>query len=87
MKIYYHKRFLKRLKKCSSSERELVAQKVEVFSGNPFDVTLRNHPLHFPYSGHRSIDIKRDLMALYVELDMETAEFHYLGTHHELYGS
>ena len=31
--------------------------------------------------------IKGDLMALYVELDMETAEFHYLGTHHELYGS
>ena len=87
MKIFYHKRFLKRLKKCSSPERELVAQKVEVFSDNPFDITLRNHQLHHPYAGHRSIDIKGDLVALYAQINTETAEFRYLGTHHELYGS
>ena len=87
MKVFYHKRFLKRLKKCPPHERELVAQKIELFSATPFDITLRNHQLHAPYEGYRSIDIKGDLLALYAQTNARLAEFRYLGTHHELYGS
>lgn len=87
MKILYHKRFIKRTRKCTKADRELLAKKIELFCINPFDISFRNHQLHGKYIGHKSIDIKGNLLALYVEIDKETIEFRYLGTHHELYGS
>ncbi len=87
MKILYHKRFLKRLRKCSPVERELVAKKIELFADNPLDPTLRNHELHAPYSDYRSIDVRGDLLALYTHINQGLVEFGYLGTHHELYGT
>ena len=87
MIILFHKRFIKKHEKLHPKEKELVAQKIEIFGVDPFNETLRNHALHGKYAGYRSIDIKSDLLALYREESPDVARFCYLGTHHELYGS
>ena len=86
MIILYHIRFEKRAKKLSRSDRELLAQKIEIFADDPNDRTLRNHALQGKYFGYRSIDVKGDLSALYCEVESGIIRFCYLGTHHELYG-
>ena len=86
MIIFYHARFLKRAQRLSKTDRELLAQKIELFGVDPFHQTLRNHSLHGEYDGYRSIDIKGNLLALYREEKSGTARFCYLGTHPELYG-
>ena len=72
--------------KLSKKDRELIAQKIELFADHPFDQTLRNHALEGKYSGYRSIDIKGNLLALYRKEDASISRFCFLGTHHELYG-
>ena len=60
--------------------------KLVLFLNEPFNITLRSHPLEGGYKGYRSINIKGDLLALYREVDSATVQFRYLGTHHELDG-
>lgn len=86
MTILYHTRFEKRVKKLSRSDVESLADKIEMFADDPFNIIFRNHALHGIYDGYRSIDIKGNLLALYKEERPDVVRFCYLGTHHELYG-
>ena len=87
MTIHFHKRFVKRSKKLSLKDYDLLQDKLVLFLHNPFNEILRNHPLTGDYFGYRRIDIRGDLLALYRELGNATVQFRYLGTHHELYGT
>ena len=88
MKIIYDPAFLQKLKKVDVRIRKSLKRRILLFSKNPNDPQLNNHPLAREYSGYRSIDITSDWRALYKELhgDMEiTAYFVLLGTHDQLY--
>lgn len=89
MKVFYDPSFYKKLKKVDVRIRKSVKEKILIFSKNPNDLQLNNHPLKREYEGYRSIDVTEDWRALYKEVQIanETiAYFTVFGTHDELYG-
>ncbi len=89
MKVFYDPAFYEKLRNVDVRIRKSVKEKILVFSKNPNDPYLNNHPLKRDYKGYRSINITADYRALYKELkvgDEMVAYFILLGTHDELYG-
>lgn len=89
MKIVYDPAFIEKLKKVNVRIRKNVKERMLLFSENPNDPQLDNHPLKRGCLRHRSIDITADWRAIYKEIETgeETiAYFIMLGTHGELYG-
>ena len=89
MTIKYAPAFFKKLKKLDIRIRKSLKERILLFSENPHDPQLNNHPLAREYQGYRSIDIKADWRALYQEKqegDEEIAYFAFIGTYKELYG-
>jgi addiction module RelE/StbE family toxin len=63
-------------------------EKLRVFTKNPFELGLDNHPLRDQWEGYRSIDITSDYRAIYKEVqegEELNAYLVALGTHEELY--
>lgn len=90
MKIVYDPTFLEKLKKIDVRIRKNTKERLILFSKNPHDPQLDNHPLREPYLGYRSIDITAGYRALYKERYLEgelVAHFVILGTHEDLYKS
>lgn len=90
MKIVYDPAFLEKLQKVDVRVRKSAKERLLLFSKDPNDPQLDNHPLREQYVGYRSIDITADYRALYKERSAEkdiVAQFVMLGTHKELYGS
>lgn len=88
MKIVYDPAFLEKLKKVDIRIRKNTKERLILFSKNPHDPQLDNHPLREQYLGYRSIDITADYRAIYKERYVEgkiIAQFVMLGTHQELY--
>lgn len=88
MKIAYDPSFLEKLKKLDVRIRRRVNEKILLFSKNPDDSQLDNHPLQREYQGYMSIDISSDYRAIYKETKIGNevvAYFIFLGTHKELY--
>lgn len=85
MTVSYSKSFLKQAKLLSTTTRQRLLQRIELFSVNPLDPMLRNHQLKGKYKEYRSIDITGDIRALYLQNDTE-AIFDAVGTHSQLYG-
>lgn len=88
MKVKYSPLFLSILKKVNVRIRKSLKERILIFSKNPNDLQLNNHPLKDPYHGCSSIDITVDWRAVYREItegDEEVAYFVDLGTHNELY--
>ena len=88
MIIKYSFLFLKTLKKLEVRIRKSYKEKILLFSKNPNDPQLDNHPLKREYQGLRSIDITADFRAIYEtkhEGEKETAYFVIIGTHKQLY--
>lgn len=67
MTIRYSPAFFKKLKKADIRIKKSVKQRILLFSKNPDNSQLNNHPLKREYKGHRSIDITADWRALYTE--------------------
>lgn len=89
MKVVYDPAFLEKLKKVDVRIQNRVKEQVLLFSKNPDDPQLDNHPLQREYQGYMSIDITADYRALYREAEIGNevvAYFIFLGTHQELYG-
>lgn len=89
MIIKYSLVFLKTLKKLNVRIRKSFKKQILLFSKNPNDPQLNNHPLKREYQGLRSIDITADWRAIYEEKQEggeETAYFVLIGTHKQLYG-
>lgn len=90
MKIAYDPNFLKRFKKTNVRIRKKVKENVLLFSQNPNNPSLNNHPLKKEFLGYRSIDITNNWRAIYKEAKINKENGTYfvtLGTHKELYGN
>lgn len=89
MRVVYDPAFLEKLKKVDIRIRKRVNERIILFSQNPEDPQLDNHPLQRGYQGFISIDITSDYRAIYKETKIggvTAAYFIFLGTHRELYG-
>ena len=89
MILVYDPAFLEKLKKVDVRIRKSVKKRVLLFSKNPNNPQLNNHPLRKDYLGYRSININSDYRAVYKEVKLKdgiVAYFVALGTHDELYG-
>ncbi len=84
MKIDFHSKFAKKLRKFPKSIQEQFYNKLAIFEIDPFAQMLNNHAVHYPYEGCRSINISGDVRALY-EVIVDTALFVRIGSHSELY--
>lgn len=88
MTIRYTDNFLKKLKKSDVRIRKAFKDRIVIFTKNPNDPVLDNHPLQREYQGHNSIDITADYRAIYKEVILEDDTYAYFtsfGTHEELY--
>lgn len=85
MTISYTKTFVKQAKKLSPNVRQQLQKRLVLFSNNPLNPILRNHPLRGKYKDYRSINITGDVRALYLQID-DRAIFDAVGTHSQLYG-
>lgn len=88
MIVKYSPSFLKAFKKVDVRIRRSFKQRILIFSKNPNDLQLNNHPLKKEWQGYRSIAIAADYRAVYKETTMGehiVAYFVTLGTHDELY--
>lgn len=88
MKIVYDPQFHRRLKKLNVRIRKSFKEKILIFSKNPQDPQLNNHPLERVFEGYRSIDITADWRAVYKERAVSgemIAYFEDIGTHDQLY--
>lgn len=88
MKVRYDPQFVKKLKKFNVRIRKSVKERIKLFTQDPKNLQLNNHPLTKEYTGFRSIDINSDYRALYTEKsedDEIIAYFEEIGTHDELY--
>jgi addiction module RelE/StbE family toxin len=89
MKIVFDPEFIKKLKKADVRIRKSVKERILIFSKDPHNPQLDNHPLRDNYEGYRSIDITADWRAIYEQIQKEKeiiAYFVTLGTHKQLYG-
>lgn len=90
MKVVLDPAFLEKLKKVDVRIQKSTKERILLFSKNPHNLQLNNHPLRKEYKGYRSIDITNDWRALYTEKisgGEKIAYFSALGTHNQLYGS
>ncbi len=89
MRVFYHARFIKDLRKTPKEIQSVVKTRITLFSNNPRHPLLRNHLLTGEYQGCRSINITGDWRAIYYESDSKadtpSATFLTLGTHSKLY--
>ena len=60
-------------------------ERIVLFRESPFDPDLRNHALKGKYLGYRSIDVTRDIRALYTVQGNTIIIFGLIGTHSQLY--
>ena len=88
MKVAYDPAFYAKLKKVNVRIKKSVKERISIFSKNPNDPQLNNHPLKRQYQGYNSIDITADYRALYKLGKIGDEIFAYfvlLGTHSGLY--
>jgi len=85
MKYQFHNHFKKAYLKLPEKIKKSVDGKLVLFSENPFETILSNHPLLGKYKGYRSINITGNYRAVYKELKEDKVIFVKLGTHSELY--
>ena len=85
MIIQTTKNFDKQYAKLQPKTKIQFKKRIELFSLNPFEATLRNHPLKGKYLGYRSIDITGDIRALYIVKADVIIVFGFIGTHSQLY--
>ena len=85
--VDFHKNFKKRYKKLRKREQIKCAERIALFTKEPFHPILDNHVLTGKYKGYRSINITGDMRALYEPVSRNVAFFIIIGTHHKLFGS
>jgi addiction module RelE/StbE family toxin len=88
MKVRYSPKFIRILKKIDVRIRNHFKQRILLFSKNPNNPQLHNHPLRDKWKGYRSINITNDWRAIYTEKaedEEKVAYFIIIGTHKQLY--
>lgn len=86
MNIDYARSFDLQYKKLQQFRKLLVKEAIELFIDDPFNKSLRNHPLKDQWIGYRSITVEGDLRIIhYKELKNNRILMVAVGTHKELY--
>ncbi|MBI2611692.1 type II toxin-antitoxin system mRNA interferase toxin, RelE/StbE family [Candidatus Gottesmanbacteria bacterium] len=88
MNVVYDPEFVKKLKKVNVKIKKSAKERILLFSKDPTNPQLNNHPLKREWEGYRSIDITADYRAIFKEtqiVDEIVAYFVAFGTHKELY--
>lgn len=85
MNIQTTKSFDKQYAKLNLKIKNQFKNRLGLFTGDPFDARLRNHPLKGRYLGYRSIDVGGDVRALYTVKGETVIIFGFIGTHSQLY--
>lgn len=85
MIAFFHKNFEKKFDKLRVGERKKAKERLQLFSENPFNPILENHPLKGKYANYRSINVSGDLRAIYKLLNENECIFVDVGTHSNLY--
>lgn len=80
-------RFKRHYRKLSSALQIRADERLSLFSKDPFNPILNNHPLHGEYTDKRSINIGGDYRIVYREIEISVYLLIDIGTHNELYGS
>jgi addiction module RelE/StbE family toxin len=86
MEVTPSKSFQKQYHKLQPKIRSKVRERITLFTQNPFDSALENHPLTGKYVGCRSINITGDFRLVYQQIEPGIAKLLIVGNHHELYG-
>lgn len=79
------KAFDKQFSKLSQKIKQRAITRFEIFTKNPFEPLLSNHPLKGTWLNYRSINITADIRAVYKEINDNTVYFVVIGSHSELY--
>jgi len=85
MKVRFHRNFEKLFAKIPEKVQKRFGERLALFLDDPFDESLRNHPLKGGWADRRSINITGDYRAIYKPVDENTALFEAIGTHSKLY--
>ena len=88
MIVRYDPDFVEKLKKVNVRILKNFKERIKIFSKDPNNPSLNNHPLREEWQGYRSIDITGDWRAIYTEKtegDEIIAYFVAIGTHDQLY--
>ena len=85
MKVRFHRNFEKLFAKVPAKVQKRFGERLAVFLADPFDESLRNHPLTGEWAGFRSINVTGDYRAIYKAVDESTVLFEAIGTHSKLY--
>ncbi len=85
MNIDYARSFDLQYKKMQQFRKLLVRDAIELFIDDPFNKSLRNHPLKEQWVGYRSITVDNDIRIHYKELKNNRILMVAVGTHEELY--
>jgi addiction module RelE/StbE family toxin len=85
MKVKFQKSFTRQFAKLPIAKKQSVIDAIELFSENPMQDSLRNHPLRDKWVNYRSITADNDLRLHYRVINKETALFVAVGSHDELY--
>ena len=86
MRTQFDKSFTKDAGKLQAGIKSKLAERLRMFSENPFHPLLNNHALKGKYVGLRSINITGDYRAIYQPIGNNVALFLYMDTHSNLYG-
>lgn len=86
MEIQFHKNFEKRFKKLDERLKGKVLNKLELFIDNPFEASLKNHPLKGALKGKRAFSVTGDVRVIFEEVDDYLLVIMLdLGTHNQVY--
>jgi len=88
LKLEWSSRFERALKKWISkhpADRELIKEKLELFTTTPYDPELKNHKLSGQLKGLRAISVAYDCRIVFAMVDESTALLVSIGTHDEVY--
>lgn len=67
MKIEFHRKFTKKIKKLPWPLREKINLAIERFSKNPFDPSLKNHSLSGKMKSFRAFSVALDMRIIFEE--------------------
>ncbi len=85
MRVFFHNNFDKQFSKLRTSEKKKAKERLQLFSENPLNPILENHPLKGKYTDYRSINITGDIRAIYKLLNENECVFVDVDTHSNLY--
>lgn len=86
MKIIFHRRFEKQIKKLPRPVIKAYKERRDLFLADLSDPILHNHSVDAVYPGCRSFNVTGDYRVVFQEIAVDTVIFLYIGTHSELYG-